>query len=120
VEASVGLLPPLEKFIIREDVSGATGEWLIIGSGRVALPAGAVTFAHALGTGVDQCGADDGDVEPRGVGGGSNRSGGAVVGSGYGQTPSPSKRAWKRGRSATRKAVTSDRKRLRGSRRTDT
>ena len=57
VEASVGLLASLEKFIITEDVtiedvSGVMGEWLAVGSGYVALPAGAVTFAHALGTGV--------------------------------------------------------------------
>ena len=57
VEASHGLLPSLEKFIITEDVaiedvSGNMGEWLVVGDGAVPLTAGAVTFAHALGTGV--------------------------------------------------------------------
>ena len=82
LEASPGLAPSLEKFIITEDVSiedvsGTMGEWLIIGStvgtalravrevddaarrdsapyhgAKVDLPANAVTFPHPLGLGV--------------------------------------------------------------------
>jgi folate-binding protein YgfZ len=57
LETSPGLAPSLEKFIITEDVmiedmSAALGEWLVIGGARADLPAGAVTFPHALGLGV--------------------------------------------------------------------
>jgi folate-binding protein YgfZ len=57
LETSVGLQPSLEKFIVTEDVtiddvSGARGEWLVVGTATVTLPAGAVTFSHPLGVGV--------------------------------------------------------------------
>ena len=56
LDASEGLHPSLEKFIITEDVviediSPALSAWLVIGS-LPALPSDAVTFAHLLGTGV--------------------------------------------------------------------
>ena len=57
VEASHGLLISLEKFIITEDViledvSGRLGAWIVVGGINAVLPAGALLFAHALGTGV--------------------------------------------------------------------
>ena len=57
LETSLGLAQSLEKFIITEDVmiedaSASLGEWLVIGGAGVDLPAGAVTFPHALGLGV--------------------------------------------------------------------
>jgi folate-binding protein YgfZ len=57
VEASRGLLASLERYIITEDViledmSESLGEWLVVGAKEVAMPPGAKTFAHALGTAV--------------------------------------------------------------------
>jgi folate-binding protein YgfZ len=57
LETSPGMAQSLEKFIITEDVmiedvSAALGEWLVIGGAQPDLPAGAVTFPHALGLGV--------------------------------------------------------------------
>jgi aminomethyltransferase len=56
MEASEGLAEALEKFVITEDVviediSAEWGAWLVL-EGTPSLPAGAVTFAHPLGTGV--------------------------------------------------------------------
>ncbi len=57
LEASFGLGPSLEQFIIAEDVviedmSAVMGEWLIVGGAEVNLPADAIAFAHPLGVGV--------------------------------------------------------------------
>jgi aminomethyltransferase len=57
LETSPGVGQSLEKFIITEDVmiedmSAGLGEWLVIGDAGADLPAGAVTFRHALGLGV--------------------------------------------------------------------
>jgi folate-binding protein YgfZ len=57
LEASLGLAPSLEKFIITEDVSiedvsAKMGEWLVLGEASAILPANTVTFRHPLGLGV--------------------------------------------------------------------
>jgi tRNA-modifying protein YgfZ len=56
LDASGGLQAALEKFVVTEDVviedvSAAWGAWLVIGD-LPGLPAGAMTYGHALGTGV--------------------------------------------------------------------
>jgi folate-binding protein YgfZ len=57
LETSPGLAQSLERFIIAEDVviedmSGALGEWVVIGEPKPHMPANAVTFPQALGLGV--------------------------------------------------------------------
>lgn len=57
LETSPGLRPSLEKFIITEDVtiedmSGAWGEWLVLGGADARAQAGAMVFEHPLGVGV--------------------------------------------------------------------